>query len=861
VTLQPGTRLGPYEVLSALGAGGMGEVYKARDTRLNRTVAIKILPETLAADPQFRERFDREARAISQLDHPHICALYDVGEQVGTAYLVMQYLEGETLEQALKTAIEIGSALDKAHRAGIVHRDLKPGNIMLTKAGAKLLDFGLAKSSAPVVAGAGPSILPTTPLNLTAQGTILGTFQYMAPEQIEGQEADARTDIFAFGAVVYEALTGKKAFEGKSQASLIGAILKDTPPAVSTAAPLAPPLLDHIVHTCLAKDPDARWQTVRDVQRQLEWTASDGAVPPPQLARRTSARITAGLALAAFALVAVGVGLATLARGRIVETPVPALKLSLLPPAAATFTPFGAVGTPHFALSPDGRRIAFVVSRPGRPPSLWTRSLDSSAAQELPGTDDASSPFWSPDGGSLGFFARGKLKRIGLGDGRPEDVANVPDGQDGGGGAWSSTGVILFGHRSGPLSRIRASGGPVEAATSASKQMLVVHRWPQFLPDGRHFLYADREAGATYLGDLDSNQVTEILKGGTAVFSPPGFLLFPRAGKLWAQALDSTSWKPVGDPSPVLDQVGYAAGSAYPPVAAAANGLLAYWDGTVLNAELRWFDRSGSLLPSSQELSTTPGTFSLSPDGRQIALTRSGDIWLLDPRGSPFRFSFNGGSWPVWSADGRRLLFRSDEELVERATRGAEKERPVGSVSSQDFPTDWSADGRLVVLHTIGSETGWDIGTMSAETGKRAQLFQTTANEIQGRIAPDGHWIAYTSDESGQWEVYVQPMPLTGAKWQISVNGGSQPIWRRDGQELFFVGADQRLMAASVKTSGTFSFDMPHMLFDTRMRPTYAPFPFSYATTDGQRFLVNSLPEGASPTIGVISNWTTALKK
>ena len=875
MALTPGTRLGPYEILSALGAGGMGEVYRARDTRLDRDVAIKVLPETLAADPQFRERFEREARAISQLTHPHICTLYDIGRQDLTDFLVMEYLEGETLadrlakgalplDQALTIAIQIASALDTAHRAGIVHRDLKPGNIMLTRSGgtsaapiAKLLDFGLAKASAPAVAGAGLSMLPTTPPNLTAQGTILGTFQYMAPEQLEGQEADARTDIFAFGAVLYEMLTGQKAFEGKSQASLIGAILKDSPPAVSTAAPLTPPLLDHIVHTCLAKDPDARWQAVRDVQRQLQWVASYDATAATQTVPRTTRRITAGLVLAAIAFVAAGVGLVALARGRVAETPAPALKLSLLPPANATFTPFGAVGTPHFALSPDGRRIAFVVSRPGRPPSLWIRSLDSSVAQELPGTDDASSPFWSPDGGSVGFFARGKLKRIGLRDSRPEDVANVPDGD--GGGAWSIPGVLLFGHSSGPLSRIRASGGPVEAATPASNQTLVVHRWPQFLPDGRHFLYSDRQTGATYLGDLDSKQVTEILKGGTAVYTPPGFLLFPRAGQLWAQALDSKSWKPVGDPSSVLDQVGYAGGSAYPPVAASANGLLAYWDGTVINGELLWFDRGGNLLGSSQGPPSM--AFSLSPDGRQIALVRSGDVWLLDQRGSTFRFSFTGGSWPTWSADGRRLLFRTSQELVERAISGAEKNRPVGKISSQEFPTDWSADGRLVVTHTLGSATGWDIGTMSTETGTRASLFQTPANEIQGRIAPDGHWIAYASDESGQWEVYVQPLPLTGAKWQISVNGGSQPIWRRDGQELFFLGADRRLMAASVKHSGTFSTDTPHTLFDTRMRPTYAPFPFNYATTDGQRFLVNSVPEGATPTIGVISNWTAALKK
>jgi eukaryotic-like serine/threonine-protein kinase len=872
VTLQPGTRLGPYEVLSALGAGGMGEVYKACDMRLDRTVAVKILPEALAADPQFRDRFDREARAISQLDHPHICALYDVGEQAGTAYLVMQHLDGETLtdrlaegalpiEQALKTAIEIASALDAAHRAGIVHRDLKPGNIMLTKAGAKLLDFGLAKSCAPVVPGAGPSMLPTTPPTLTAQGTILGTFQYMAPEQLEGQEADARTDIFAFGAVLYEMLTGRKAFEGKSQASLIGAILKDSPPAISTTALRAPPLLDRIVHVCLAKDPDARWQGMGDVRRQLEWVGASGVtaathIPPPASPRRV-----ARFALAAVGLVAVGAGLATLAR-RAVEIPAPVLTLSLLPPADATFTPFGTVGTPHFALSPDGRRIAVVVSRTGRPPSVWIRSLDSTVAQELPGTDDASSPFWSPDGESVGFVARGKLKRIGLGDGRPEDVANIPDVREGG-GAWSSTGVILFHHASGPLSRIRASGGPVETATPAFKENpLFQHRWPQFLPDGRRFLYSDRQTGATYLGDLDSDEVTEIFKGGTAVYAPPGFLLFPRAGMLWAQTFDSKTLRPVGDPRAVVDRIGYGAGSGYLAVSASANGILAYWDGTPINGELLWFDRSGKPLPSSAGPITAPGTFSLAPDGRQIAFTRSGDVWLLDTRGSTFRFSFTGGAWPIWSEDGLRLFFRTGQQLVERSINGAEKDRAVGNLQFQDLPTDWSAKSRLVVLHTLGSATAWDIGTMSLETGMRASLLQSPANEIQGRIAPDGRWIAYVSDETGQWEVYVQPFPLTGAnKRQISVNGGSQPTWRRDGQELFFLGADRRLMAVSVEPSGAFSHGTPQALFDTRIRPTFTPFSFNYATTDGQRFLVNSMPEGATPTIGVITNWTTTLKE
>jgi serine/threonine protein kinase len=470
LALTPGTRLGPYEILAAIGAGGMGEVWKARDTRLDRTVAIKVLPETLAADPQFRDRFDREARAISQLTHPHICTLFDVGEQQGTAFLVMELLDGETLadrltkgalplDQALTIAIQIASALDTAHRAGITHRDLKPGNIMLTKAGAKLLDFGLAKTAAPIVAGAGLSMLPTTPPGLTAQGTILGTFQYMAPEQLEGQEADSRTDIFAFGAVVYEMLTGKKAFEGKSQASLIGAIMHADPLSLSTLQPPISPTLERIVRKCLAKDPGERWQSAKDLHDELKWIAEGGTAVAPVGARTR----TPWPERAAWITAAAGVLIALFSFLR--PVPVPAtgdvVRLSILAPDKTLFTgqSYITVGVPQLAVSPDGRAIVFAAAAPGAKPTLWLRSLDAVTAHSLPGTEGAESPFWSPDNRWIGYFADAKLKKIPASGGPSQVIAaNASDNRQ---ASWGPDDTIIFARGSTGVLRVPSSGGMV----------------------------------------------------------------------------------------------------------------------------------------------------------------------------------------------------------------------------------------------------------------------------------------------------------------------------------------------------------------------------------------------------------------
>ncbi|MGH9363953.1 MAG: protein kinase domain-containing protein, partial [Thermoanaerobaculia bacterium] len=542
MTLSAGFRLGPYEVLAPLGAGGMGEVYKAKDTRLERTVAIKVLPAHLSSSEEMRQRFEREARAISQLSHPHICALYDVGSHEGTEYLVMEYLEGETLatrlakgslplDQTLSCGIQIADALDKAHRQGIVHRDLKPGNVMLTKSGVKLLDFGLAKlrqaESEPVASRL--SALGTEGTPLTAEGTLLGTLQYMAPEQLEAKEADARTDIFAFGATLYEMATGRKAFSGTSQASLISAIMTAEPALISTIQPMTPPALDRMVKTCLAKDPDERWQNAHDLMRELRWIAelgSQAGVPGPVVARRKSRErfswgLTAVTLLVALAAVAAAVRYAH--RAAMLARP---MRSSMVLPEKSALR--------AAAISPDGTRVVFVARDSSGRNLLWIRPLDSLAVQPLPGTENPSFPFWSPDSRFIGFFADGKLKKIDASGGPPQTLCDAPVNR---GGTWNREGVILFAPVSdGPIYRVSASGGlPTPVTRLDPSRGETSHRWPFFLPDGQHFLYlvasfgGPKEKTGIYVGSLDSKEEKFLLPANSSVaYAPPGYLLFFR---------------------------------------------------------------------------------------------------------------------------------------------------------------------------------------------------------------------------------------------------------------------------------------------------------------------------------------------
>jgi len=899
MALSSGARLGPYEILGAIGAGGMGEVYKARDTRLERTVAVKVLPSDVSASPEARQRFEREAKTISQLSHPHICALYDVGREGEIEFLVMEYLEGVTLserlargpvplEQALHHGIEIADALDKAHRQGIVHRDLKPGNVMLTKSGVKLLDFGLAKlrqgESEPLASRL--SALATQDTPLTAEGTILGTMQYMAPEQLEGKEADARTDIFAFGAVLYEMATGRRAFSGRSQASLIAAILEREPEPVSAVQPMTPPALDRVVKTCLAKDPEERWQTAHDIGVQLRWivegrSQADAAAPPSAAAARRKNRERAAWIVSGLLLLALAGSLVALFRiGRPEPAAAPAIRFAILPPGKSTFTAPGETASSQPALSPDGRRLAFVAYAGGGRHLVWVRPLGSLIAQALEGTEDGSYPFWSPDGKFLGFFAHGKLKRIAVSGGPPQTLCDASAGR---GAAWSRDGVIVFTPTPrDALFRVPAGGGAVTPATTLdTSRGELSHRWPSFLPDGRRFLYWTRSLKVSNVGirvgSLDSKEVTSLLQAdGMAVYARPGHLLFVRQGALLAQPFDPGRLKLEGESLQVAEPLGFGSPPGYAPYSVADSGVLAYVPGVSPNRELVWFDRGGKALGSVGE----PGIYispTLSPDERRVAVgirdprIASTDIWLIDlARGIRSRFTFDPANETMarWAPDGNSLVFTSNRagftDFYEKSSSGAGEEKPVFRSDQDKFLTDWSQDGRFLAYHTPGPGTGWDVWVLPLSGDRKPIPFvQTEFSEAQGQFSPDGRWLAYASDESGIFEVYVRPFPAPGGKWQVSISGGTQPQWRRDGKELFYLSEDGGLRAVEVKAGSTFEASASKPLFQARFPTASAPFWRTYSvTSDGQRFLVTRLmEEDRAIPITVVLNWTADLKK
>jgi Tol biopolymer transport system component len=884
IAFQAGRRFGPYEILSAIGAGGMGEVYKARDTRLDRMVALKILPDVLAADPQFRERFDREARSISQLDHPHICALYDVGDQGGTAYLVMQYLEGETLadrlargalpiDQALQVAIQIADAFVTAHRAGIVHRDLKPGNIMLSKTGAKLLDFGLAKTGAAVVGAPSQSIPTAAPL--THPGSILGTFQYMSPEQIEGQDADARTDIFAFGVVVYEMVTGRKAFAGKTSASLIGAILKDQPPPLSTIEPITPAALDWTVRQCLAKDPDARWQSARDLLEALKWTAAEGERAAPAATTRVRRRLRD-----------VGIVLATALIGAILT--IVAMR-SLRPAAPESFvTRFDVVTPPtfepfEFVLSPDGRQVAFVATT-DRASRVWVRPFDAGNARPLAGTEGASNPFWKPDGRAIGFFANGKLKVVDAAGGVPQELTNVAGAR---GGTWNQDGVIVYtpSIRS-ELMRIAATGGtPVVLTHLAPGQG--THRWPQFLPDGRRFLFVSAlgrpSADGVYLGSLDGREPTRLLPGETAaVYAPPGFLLRVVDGVLVAHRFNPDSGVVSPESVPLAQPVGTNDGTAHSAFSVTP-AALAYRVGGIARRQLVWLDRAGrvtgNLGPPDDFASSSP---ELAPGGRRLAVTRivqgNADIYISEiAEGGQSRFTFDPASdtAAVWSPNASRIVFRSNRngkfDLFEKVASGAQEEQALLVTPQDKSPCDWSPDARfLLYASTDDPTTGPDLWALPMIGDGKKFLVVKAAREGQFS-PPDGRWVAYVSNVSGIDEVYIQSFPDPSGHWQVSTNGGVDPRWGPDGRELFYVAPDGNLMAVAIHVDADgrgLKKGPPVALFQTRFATgaLIATFPVGmrpqYAVAPDGRFLTNVPAEDnvVSP-ISIVLNWATLLKK
>ncbi len=903
--LQTGTRLGPYEILAPIGAGGMGEVYRAKDTRLDRIVAIKVLPSHLSSNSDHRQRFEREARAVSSLNHPHICTLYDIGHQDGVDYIVMEMIEGETLiarlqkgplSQAdlLRYSTEIADALDKAHKHGIVHRDLKPGNIMLTKSGAKLLDFGLAKLRAEEKNVPEVSTLPTEQRDLTKEGMVLGTFQYMAPEQLEGREADARTDIFSFGAVMYEMATGKKAFEGKSQASLIAAILKEDPKPISEIQPLTPPILERRVKICLAKDPEDRWQSAHDISNQLRWisessgsqTIISSSMAAPKSTRRPNPLgwIVAG----ALALALVAGSFWTWTRFNKKPTGVTSEVRFWIPPAPGASVAGPVTGNPDFAISPDGTKLVFSVTDPSSGKNqLWLRPLGSLAGQPIAGTEGAQLSIWSPNGQEIAFYADKKLKKVSLPGGSPQTICDIPDGMVG--GAWLADDTIVLGLDKAGLGRVSASGGKVQPLTTLNRAREErAHSYPAFLPDGRHFLYicdSDKaEERAIYMGSLDSKDVVRILNARHKVnYVEPGYILFIRGISLMAQRLQVDPPRLVGEPIQVADEVSVNAVVNDAPFTASLNGTILYRSGDKLaKTQLAWFDRKGKLLgalgPVQSDISVR-----LSPDGTRAAIASSTgtafrsatgeasvNIWVLDlARGVRTRVTLEptiSDENPTWSPDGRFLAFASHRaedraEIYEKASSGVghDKLMLVGGTQNE-HPIDWSKDGKYLLLHGIGNQTDLYSLSLSDAGSKPVPFVSTSADDAQGQFSPDNKWVAYTSSQSGRNEVYVQPFSSGDGKWQISSAGGSEPRWRGDGKELFYLTPDGVMMSVSVNSEAGFEATPPVVLFKTATIPTalgdWGGAAQYDVTKDGSRFLINTVVvPSIPPNLYVIVNW------
>jgi serine/threonine protein kinase/Tol biopolymer transport system component len=893
--LFPGTHLGPYEIAGPLGSGGMGEVYRARDTRLERTVAIKILPRELSNDPIRKQRFEREAKTISSLNHPHICVLHDVGSQDGIDYLVMECVEGETLakrlekgplpvDQALRYGAQIADALDKAHRNCVVHRDLKPGNIMVTSAGAKLLDFGLAKPVPPLASVATLTAAVTQSSPMTEQGAIVGTFQYMSPEQVEGKELDGRSDIFSLGAVLYEMVTGKRAFEGKSQLSVASAILEKEPEPISVVKPMTPPALDRCIKRCLSKEAERRWQNAGDLANELQWIAevgSQAASLPRPTGRARGLRAWAAVGIALVALFS-GLGLAYFLR------PVPerrVIRSSVLPPEKLSFDE-SANSWAAAAVAPDGSRIVVGVLGQASREILYVRPLDALTGQILAGTEGATFPFWSPDGHSIGFFADGQLKTIDASGGPVQVLCPAPEGR---GGTWNRDGEIVFAPSPvGNLYRIVATGGTPAAVTKLdTARHEDTHRWPQFLPDGRHFLYLARtldiSSSEIHVGSTDSAEPASVVGAmGNPVYAAAGYLVYPRGNLLVAQMFDTDRFRVSGEAVPIADQVSFNGNVNYASFSLSANGVLVFTRAVGEGvSELVWNDRNGKTVGQVSE----PGRYfgpSLSPDGRKLAVEvydprthANSDIWIYDlTRGSRTRLTYSQANernrLAVWSPDGSRIAFSSSRnghsQIYEKVVSGLGAENVVSPSEGHSYATTWSHDGQYIAGFQENSQHGGlQFLVLSRLAGDKPIPFLQGISGLSRftfpQISPNGKWIAYSSWESGRGETYISSFPSGAGTWQVSTNGGNDPHWRRDAKELFYISRDDTLMSVEIsEQNGSPVVGKSQSLFRTH-RVTSPDWVYD-VSPDGSRFLINRLllPSRPEP-ITLVVNWDAELKK
>ena len=908
MALQPGIRLGPYEILAPLGAGGMGEVYRARDPRLKRDVAVKVLPSAFSADPERLARFEQEARAAAALNHPNILAVYDVGQHDGAPYIVSELLDGATLRErvhgnplpvrkAVEYATQIAHGLAAAHETGIVHRDLKPENIFVTGDGrVKILDFGLAKLTQAEPAGGAITALPTSPPN-TLPGVVLGTIGYMAPEQVRGLSADPRSDIFAFGAILYEMLSGKQAFRSDTAIDAMTAILKDDPPDLPAAERHIPPALARIVDRSLEKNPRARFQTASDLAFALEALSShsersdiSGALAASP---RRQSRERLAWALFAAALVLLLTAGAMLYVGRpTVDTRV--YRISIPPPIDArlpALNPGGGSPAGNFAISPDGRRLAFAAIGPDNQRQLWIRPLDSLTAQPLAGSDGARGPIWSPDSRFIAFSAQGKLRKIDTFGGSASTLCDVPAPEDGapgpgGGGTWNDEDTILFPATTNVIFRVSASGGvPVRVTALDKERGETWHTWPFFLPDGRHFLHfvlgsktgGANDANGLYVVSLDSKERKSLMPGGSNAMYAQGHLLFMRDATLVAQPFDTRRLELTGEAVPIAEDVALGGSSGRNGAfSVSTRGVLAYQTATgPVRTELVWLDRQGKRIGTLGERADY-GDFELSPDGTRAAVSvldavrNTRDLWLYDvARGVGTRFTADPANElsPIWSPDGTTLVFdsnrRKSADLYQKVASASQAEQAILQSDQSERAWSWSRDGRYL-LYTVGDAPPANIDLWVLPLFGDRQPFpflSTPFGESQGKFSPDGRWIAYTTNEAGRPEVYVAPFPKADSKYRISTGGGSSARWRQDGKGIFYLGRDNTLMNAEVNgQASTFAVGAVTPLFkiDARPGPRY-PYEVS---PDGQRFLINTpVEQPEPPPITVVVNWMAALKK